>query len=130
MYANHQGYAAASRRYAAIDAGSKVEGANPHQLVKILYDELLLAMDATAVAMRNGDDRKVRDRHTRSLTLLHALESSLDFEQGGEIAVNLAIIYREARKRILAALSDQDAEKILSARAIIADIASAWAMIG
>ena len=125
-----QGYAAASRRYAAIDAGSKIEGANSHQLVKILFDELLLAMDATAIAMRAGDNGKTFQKQTRALTMLHALETSLDFEQGGEIATNLAIVYREARRRLLAAAADKDADRVLSARDIISDIANAWAQIG
>lgn len=125
-----QGYAAASRRYAAIDAGSRVEGATPHQLVKILFDELLLAMDATAIALRGGDRYKAVERNTRALTLLHALESSLDFERGGEIAASLGIIYREARRRMLAALAENDVDRAVSARAIINDIAEAWAQIG
>lgn len=125
-----QGYAAASRRYAAIDAGSRVEGASPHQLVRILFDELLLAMDATAIALRGGDRHKAVERNTRALTLLHALESSLDFERGGEIATSLGIIYREARRRMLAALAENDVDRAVSARAIINDIAEAWAQIG
>lgn len=125
-----QGYAAASRRYAAVDAGSRVEGATPHQLVKILFDELLLALDATAIAIRGGDRGKAFQKQTRALTLLHALETSLDFELGGEIATNLAIIYREARRRLLAAAADEDADKVLSARDIVNDIAEAWAQIG
>lgn len=125
-----QGYAKASSRYAAIDAGSKVEGATPHQLVKILFDELILAMDAATLALKAGDRRKTMDKQTRALTLLHALETSLDFDKGGEIAVNLGIIYREARRRLLAAVHESDAEKITSARAIIDDIAQAWAQIG
>lgn len=125
-----QGYAAASRRYAAVDAGAKIEAATPHQLVKILFDELLLAMDSTLLALRAEDPRKAMEKQTRALTLLHALESSLDFERGGEIAVNLAVVYREARRRMLAALPENDPEKLQSARNIIGDIADAWAQIG
>ncbi|HEX7873715.1 MAG TPA: flagellar export chaperone FliS [Sphingobium sp.] len=124
-----QGYAAASRRYAAIDAGSKVEGATPHQLVKILYDELLLAIEASALAMRAGDSHKARDKQTRALTMLHALETSLDHEKGGDIATSLAIIYREVRRRVLAAVTDNDPDRAMGAHAIIADIAEAWAKI-
>ncbi|MET0239006.1 MAG: flagellar export chaperone FliS [Sphingobium sp.] len=125
-----QGYAAASRRYAAIDAGSKVEGATPHQLVKILYDELLLAIEASALAMRAGDSHKARDKQTRALTMLHALETSLDHEKGGEISTSLAVIYREVRRRVLAAVTDNDPDRAMGAHAIIADIADAWAKIG
>ena len=43
----NQGYAgnSAARRYAAVHSGSRTEGATPHGLVKILFDELLLALD-------------------------------------------------------------------------------------
>jgi len=124
-----QGYAKASSRYAAVDAGSKVEGATPHQLVKILFDELMLSMEAAALAMRGDDNRMARDKQTRALTLLHALESSLDFEKGGDVAISLAIIYREVRRRLLAAVPENDSDKALAAHAIIADIASAWGQI-
>src|SRR3546814_10947206 len=70
--------ASASRRYAAIDTGSKVEGANPHQLVKILFDELLLAIDSSIVADKAGDRSKCSEKQARALSILDALERSLD----------------------------------------------------
>ena len=55
----NQGYAGnmAARRYAAVHSGSRTEGATPHALVKILFDELLIAMEAAALAERiaSGD---------------------------------------------------------------------------
>jgi flagellar protein FliS len=124
------GYAAASRRYAAIDAGSKVEGATPHQLVKILFDEVLLAIEASALSMSAGDSIKARDKQVRALTLLRALDSSLDFEKGGDVAVSLAVIYREVRQRLLAAAPANDATRMMSAHAVLAEIADAWKQIG
>jgi flagellar protein FliS len=129
MFGN-QGYAAASRRYAAVDAGSKVEGATPHQLVKILFDELMLSIEASAIALRAGDGNKARDRQTRALTMLHALESSLDHQKGGEIAANLGVIYREVRRRVLSSVSSRDPDMAMGGHAIIADIAGAWSQIG
>src|SRR3546814_2211655 len=87
--------ASASRRYAAIDTGSKVEGANPHQLVKILFDELLLAIDSSIVADKAGDRSKCSEKQARALSILHALESSLDFDKGGQVALGLAQIRSE-----------------------------------
>jgi flagellar protein FliS len=120
----------AARRYTAIDAGSRIEGATPHQLVRILFDELLLAMDTAVFALKAGDRHKCVDRQTRALAILHALETSLDFERGGEIAVSLAVIYREVRKRTLASTAMNDAGPMESARGFIADIAAAWNQIG
>ena len=99
----NQGYAGgtAMRRYAAVHAGSRIEGATPHALVKILFDELLIALDAAALAERNGDRTKAADKQTRAMSILFALESTLDHDKGGDIALGLAQIYREARRLLL-----------------------------
>lgn len=120
----------ALKRYAAVETDSRIEGATPHQLVRILFDELLLALDASATALRAGDRQKTIDKQTRALTILHALETSLDFKRGGEIAVSLATIYREARKRILEATAVGKPESMDTARGYISEITDAWAQIG
>lgn len=130
MYMGQQQPMKALRRYAAVDTGSRVEGATPHQLVRVLFDELLLALETSALAMRAGDRHKSVDRQTRALAILHALETSLDHEKGGEIARNLATIYREARRRVVMATTKNDPEPMELARAFIANIAEAWNQIG
>lgn len=120
----------AVRQYAAVDTSSRVEGATPHQLVRILFDELRLALETAEIAMKRGDRHQCIDRQTRALSVLHALETSLDFERGGEIALSLATIYREVRRRALEATATNDPSLLESARGFIADIADAWNQIG
>ena len=50
------GYAAATARYNTIDLASRVEGASPHRLIAVLYDELIKSLDTLAVGL-------VRQRH-------------------------------------------------------------------
>ena len=127
-----QGYAGmgAARRYAAVHAGSRIEGASPHGLVKILFDELLFALDAAALAERQADRAKASDKQARAMSILHALESSLDFDRGGEIAVGLSQIYREARRLLIAGARERRPEDVEQARAMIGEIAEAWERIG
>lgn len=127
-----QGYAgtAAARRYAAVHSGSRVEGATPHALVRILFDELLIALEATMLAERNNDRLKVSDKQARAMSILFALESSLDFDKGGDIAMGLAQIYREARRLLLVSAKDHVIEPVEQARAMISEIADAWNQIG
>jgi len=120
----------ALRHYAAVDTGSRVDGATPHQLVRILFDELLISLDAATLALRAGDRHKCLDKQTRALAILHALDSSLDFDRGGEIAVSLGVIYRETRKRTLEATATNNPEPMQQARNFIAEIADAWNQIG
>ena len=65
----------------------------------------------------------------RALRLLSGLEMSLDFEQGGELAVDLARVYREGRRLVIAAGRENDTAKIGQAREMIGGVAEAWAQI-
>ena len=126
-----QGYAGANaaRSYAAVHSGSRIDGATPHGLVKILFDELLIALEATTLAERNNDRVKVSDKQARAMSILIALESSLDFDRGGDIATGLAQIYREARRLLLLSAKERDPALVEQARDIIAEIAEAWGQI-
>ncbi len=120
----------AGARYRDVDIASRVEGASPHRLIAILFDELLLSLRATAAAVRQGDLVQRGPRQARALSILHALEASLDFAAGGEIAEGLAAIYREARRLTLAGLQENDPLRIEQARELVGEIAGAWDSVG
>ena len=120
----------AGARYRTIDVSSRIEGASPHRLVAILFEELIKAIETAQAAHRQGDMGKRAERQARALSILHALEASLDFERGGEIANSLASIYRESRRLIALGGRDNRPELVEQAHAMLADIAGAWETIG
>ena len=127
------GYAVAKRRYATVDIGSKIEGASPHQLIVVLYEELIKTLDTLAVGLAaNGTltGEGVIKRRSRANSILLGLEGSLDHSQGGEIARGLAAIYREARRLVGVAAAQSDPKPIIQAREMIAEISDAWSRIG
>ena len=130
MYAMRGQFGMAKARYQRVDVASRVEGANPHQLVVILYDELLKALDAMSAAMARGDYVQRGERQARALRLISGLETSLDFEQGGDIALGLAKIYREARRLTIAAGRENDVKLVERAREMLGEVAQAWEQIG
>lgn len=130
MYAMRGQFGMAKARYQRVDVASRVEGANPHQLVAILYDELLKALDAMAAAMARNDYVQRGERQARALRLISGLETSLDFEQGGDIALGLAKIYREARRLTVAAGRENDVKLVERAREMLGEVAQAWEQIG
>lgn len=121
---------AATARYQGVDIASRIEGATPHQLVQILYEELLKALDAMAFAALRGDYVKRGQHQSKTLAILTALETSLDFEKGGEIASGLVTIYREARRLVVAGGREEDGRSVIKAREMLHEIASAWEAIG
>jgi flagellar protein FliS len=130
MFRTANAYAGAGARYRTIDISSRVEGASPHRLVAILFEELLGAIETAQAAARQGNRAKRTERQSRALSILFALETSLDFEKGGEIALSLSSIYREARRLIGIATRDGAVEPLEQARTMLADIAGAWESIG
>jgi flagellar protein FliS len=130
MFVSRGKFGVASARYQSVDLVSRLEGATPHQLVQMMYDELLKALDAMAVAARRGDYVQRGQRQSRALSILTGLETSLDFEQGGEIAEGLVLIYRETRRLVVAGGRESDVGLIQQSREMIQEIAIAWEMIG
>ena len=122
-------FGAARANYQRVDVASRVEGADNHELVSILYDEVLKSLDAMTVATARGDYVQRGERQAKALRLISGLEMSLDFDQGGEIALGLARIYREARRLVIAAGREGDAGKVSQAREMLGGIAEAWAQI-
>ena len=130
MYMAQSRFGAARVRYQAVDLTSRIEAASPHGLVVVMFDELLKALDAMAAAARIKDFGQRGTKQARALSILHGLEGSLDFETGGEIAESLATIYAQARFLIIDAARSNNIDRILRAREMLSQIASAWETLG
>jgi flagellar protein FliS len=129
MYMAQSRFGAARARYQNVDLTSRIEGASPHALVAILFEELLKSLDALQVAWARKDFTQRGARQQRALSILHGLEASLDVENGGNVAASLAAIYAEARRLVIAAGKQNDPSSITRAREMLAEIATAWQAI-
>jgi flagellar secretion chaperone FliS len=123
-------FGSASAHYSKVDLSSRIEGASPHQLVAILFEELLGALDQMTAAAARRDHSRLGESQSRALSMISGLQTSLDMERGGEIARNLAAIYAGAVPRVMAAARGCDAAALTSVRAVFGDIAEAWEAIG
>lgn len=130
MYNAQSRFGAARASYQNIDLSSRIEGASPHRLVAILFDEALKALDAMVAAADKSDYVQLAARQSRALSVIGGLEASLDMEGGGEIAQNLASIYREGRRLTLKGGKECDSAPLMQVRIMLAEIASAWEEIG
>lgn len=121
--------AVAARAYSEVGVTSRVSGANPHQLVQILFEEALADLAQGMRAMENKDYAAKSRFLSHAATIVAALEASIDHSRGGEIAISLAIVYKFVRSRILRGAARNDATLIEAARTALADIADAWRAI-
>jgi flagellar secretion chaperone FliS len=130
MYMARPPFSRAQASYQNVDLSTRVEGASPHQLIALLFEEAVNALDAMVAAATRRDIARVATAQARALSIVGGLQASLDMEGGGDLARNLADVYREASRLILAAGKACEPDLAVQARTLLAEIASAWNSIG
>ena len=108
-----------------------VEAEDSHAMVLLLFDELIktLRIFSENIDEKKGNSDLKSGNMSRALTIIYALQSSLDFELGGEIAENLFRLYEYARQQVIAEAKTNEASGTLVAIASLEDIREAWAEI-
>ena len=116
------------KAYTTVDRHSGAEGEDTHAMITALFDELLRRMRSFSQNIA-GDDEVMQARnesYAKSLAILHALQSCLDFDNGGEIAENLFRLYEFARQQLLTSLRTGEAERVEAAIHSLSEIRDAW----
>ena len=102
---------------------------DPHLIVLTILDGLLKSMQIFEdnIDVRAGGDQELKSKHfARALTIIYALQSSLDFEKGEPIATNLFQLYEFARQQMIADLGKGIAEGTPKAKDALSEIRAAW----
>ncbi|MDC3298809.1 flagellar protein FliS [bacterium] len=106
---------------------------DPHLIVLTMLNALLKSMQIFEVNidLRAGGDHELKSKHfARALTIIYALQSSLDFEKGESVATNLFQLYEFARQQLIADLGKGIAEGTPKAMQALSEIRDAWQAIG
>ena len=106
---------------------------DPHLIVLTMLDALLKSMQIfeTNIDLKNGGDSELKSKHfARALTIIYALQSSLDFEKGESIATNLFQLYEFARQQLIADLTKGKADGTIKSDSKRFRKFDAWESIG
>ena len=118
-----------AQTYRSVGLASRAAGSDPHQLVGLMYEELLAALASAAWAIEQNRPAVRSERVARALAILFALEAGLDFDKGGDLSVTLSRLYHGARTKLLDASLGQDARPYREVAANLSGIAEAWASL-
>jgi flagellar protein FliS len=102
---------------------------NPVELVIMLYDGAIeyLNKAATGIKMKNLQIKlKYIDR---TLAIIRELDSTLNFEAGGEIASNLHDLYFYMMKELVLANIEHDADKLMHICGLLTTLREGWIRI-
>ena len=117
-----------SETYRKTEKQSVNEHSSDYEIVAKIFDELIRSMNiySTEIVKENSNQKVKSEHFARTLTIIYTLQSSLDFEKGGEIANNLFQLYEYARVKVIDDMRNQSNEGTKNAIGHLDEIRGAW----
>ena len=106
---------------------TEVQSRTPLELVTMLYDGALRFMAVARDAIVRKDIPARRDALNRTMAIISELQSALNLEAGGEVAVDLDRLYEYASVRLLDAAMRNDIGPVDEVRRIFEILRDGWA---
>lgn len=107
----------------------EVTSRSPLELVVMLYDGALAAMTQARDALARGDHLAKAPALSKALTIVHALQSTLDMDAGREVAAQLDALYSYVSERLTEANIRQDPALIDEAVRVFVTLREAWGQV-
>ena len=126
-------YSSRTQAYQNAERQALEETNDPHLIIMTMLDALVKSMIIFAdnVDLKNGGNSELKSKHfSRALSMIYALQTSLDFEKGGDIANNLFQLYEFSRVKLIEDLSGGVAEGTPQAIDVMSSIRDAWDEMG
>ena len=113
--------------YRAVSVETAVAGADPHQLVCLLYQALTQSLGAAKLSLQAGDIAGKGKAISRAVRLIEeGLKAGLDDTKGGELAINLRGLYDYCIIVLSEANLRNDIHKVEEVIQLIQPVAQAW----
>lgn len=119
-------YQMGARQYQKMNVETSVADATPHQLIAMLLEGLVSRL-AMAKGFIQREDYEGKSKCLGSaITIVGALQDSLDMDKGGDIAVNLDRLYLYMIRRVFAAGVANDCDIIDEVIGLVKTIKEGW----
>ena len=100
--------------------------ASPHKVVLALFDGALGRLAVAAGAIQRNELAMAGEEISTVLTILGSLQQSLDFDGGGDVAVNLDRLYDYMIQTLLKANLNKDVDGIAEVRELLTVLRDGW----
>ena len=108
---------------------NEVLNASSERLVQLLYDLAIRCLAAARECNRAKDIAGRVRQVNRAFAVLVELSDGLDFEAGGEIAVNYAGIYDYCQRRLIEGNAHQSDGMLAEVESLLKDLREAWDVV-
>lgn len=116
----------AIQSYGSVHAASSLAGAQGLQLTQMLFDGLVDALVALRGHILHRSVAAKSAQVTKVHRILTGLQSTLDFERGGEVARNLNDLYLYATRRLVHVHAHNDLAALDEITGMMREIRDAW----
>jgi flagellar protein FliS len=126
-------YSNITQAYQNAERQALEETNDPHLIVMTMLDALVKSMQIFVdnIDLKNGGNAEMKSKHfSRAISIIYALQSSLDFEKGGDIASNLFQLYEYSRVKLIEDLGKGVSNGSPQAIQAIAGFRDAWEEMG
>ena len=118
-----------ARNASAAYRKNNLETLSRAEIVVKLYEALRIRLQAAIEEINDGNIAKKAKHLSRALAIVCELQTSLDLEQGGEIAVNLNDLYSYLVSDLIIANLHNDTQKLADALRVVEPLLEAWTEI-
>ena len=119
-------YQSGASQYQKVNVTSEVLDADPHRLIQLLMEAALTRMAQAKGAIQRKDMEEKARLLGRVNEIIQTLQSSLDHNQGGDLAGNLDRLYDYMIRRIIEARSHNDTDMIDEVMGLMLEIKTGW----
>jgi flagellar secretion chaperone FliS len=113
--------------YKKIGVESKVTGADPHQLISLLYHGALAAIANAKDGLEHKDIEAKGKSISKAIAIIgEGLHASLDKKVGGEMAQQMSALYDYMVRRLFDANLHNDAAALDEVTRLLAELTEAW----
>lgn len=115
--------------YKSTEASSSVHDATPYKLIALLFDACHENLAIAKGGIQRKDIKVKADAIKKAIDIIVRLQAVLDFDKGGQIAIQLDDLYTFCTNRLALANALNDANHIDEVYRVIADIKLGWKQI-
>ncbi len=115
--------------YRSVGVYSGVEAADPRQLIQLLLDGAVGAVQAAGAHLARRDMPAKAQELSRAVKIVDALRASLDLERGGDVAANLERLYDYIERQLTLANARNDGELMVESIGLLAQVRDAWVTV-
>ena len=115
--------------YKQIDLDARVHGASPHELILMLFDGAIAALEGAKLAIENEDMQRKGECITRVSSILGGLRDSLNVDLESDLPNQLDRLYDYMQRQVFEVHARNDCQKLDEIQQLLLTVKSGWSGI-